>query len=212
MTVPVVVRGRQIVQFRLTPDQHMLGAGRPVVGTARGRRRSGTPAGTAAAAAGATSTAAAATWTAAAGVSDGRRPAAERRFLLLLDDDVPPVTDGHVHAGHEADTGLFLLGLYPAAAASIPSAAGHQRGPPPDDGQLLPPNPLQRIGHQPAIAVQYSAVYIHIPHARTHTPHSLVKNIAGPTWKCSKANMILCVYSRHPTGRHFKPLTAVQYL
>lgn len=41
VTVPVlVVRGRQLVQFRLVPDEHVFGAGRPVVvRTPGGRRR-----------------------------------------------------------------------------------------------------------------------------------------------------------------------------
>lgn len=134
VAVPVVVvRGRQFVQLRLVPDEHVLGTRRPVIGTAAGRRRRRL-AGTAAAAA-----------TAA-------NAAAERRFLLFL-----LIVDGDVHAGHEADTGLLLLGHYHAAAA-IPSSAGHQRGPPPDDGLLLPPNPSQcHIGHQPVIGV-YTAL------------------------------------------------------
>lgn len=140
MTVPVVaVRGRQLVQFRLVPDEHVLDAGRPVVRTAGGRRRRRRRYGTSA-----DQAAAAATAAAAAARTDSA--AAERRILILL------LADDHAHAGHEADDRLFLLGLGPA---SVPSAAGHQRGPPPDDGlPLLPPNPSppQRIG-QPSIAV-----------------------------------------------------------
>lgn len=140
MTVPVVVvHGRQLIQFRLVPNEHVLCAGRPIVGATGGRRRRRRRAG-----ASATAAAAVASTAVAARAADQRTT--ERRLLILL-------VDGHVHAGHEADTGLLLLGLYPAAAASIPSEAGHQGGPPPDDGQtLLPLNPLQRIG-QPAIVV-----------------------------------------------------------
>jgi len=64
----------------------------------------------------------------------------------------------------------------------------------------------------PSLCSTALSTYTHTPHARTHTPHSLVKNIAGPTWKCPKADMILRVYSRRPTGRHLKPFTAVQSL
>lgn len=149
VAVPVVaVRGRQLVQFRLVPDEHVLGAGRPVVGEARGRRRasaSATSAGAAAARAAAAAAArasASTAATAAAAVARGDASAAERRLLLLL--VIGPV-DGDVHAGHEADAGLFLGGgLYPAAAAAPavpPAAARHQRrGPPPDDDGL----PLQQ--------------------------------------------------------------------
>lgn len=144
VTVPVVVvRGRQIVQFRLVPNKHVFGTGRSVVvaGAAYAwRGRAGT------------STAA----------TDGRRDtaAAERRFLLLL------IVNGHVHAGHEADAGLLLLGLYPAAAASIPSAAGHQRGPPPDDNLLLPSNPSLRID-QSAIVMHTLRCLVYTT-SRTH--------------------------------------------
>lgn len=154
----MVVRGRQLVQLRLVPDEHVFGAGRPVVGTAAGGRRrrlAGTA--TAAAAAGAAADAAAAADDAAATAATDQTAAAERRFLLLL-----LIVDGDVHAGHEADTGLLLLGHYPAAAA-IPSSAGHQRGPPPDDRLLLPSNPSQcHIGHQPAIGV-YTVLSNNIP-------------------------------------------------
>lgn len=132
VTVPVVVvRGCQLVQFRLVPDEHVLGAGRPVVLAAGGRRRRRWAG---------TSTTAATTAAARADATTGYPPATERWFLILL------FVDGHVDAGHEAHAGL-LFRLYLAA---IPSAAGHQRGPPPDVGlQLLPPNPSQRIGVSP---------------------------------------------------------------
>lgn len=176
MAVPVVaVRGRQLVQFRLVPDEHVLGAGRPVVGEARGRRRrrragastaaaaSASAASRAAAARAASSASAAA---ADAAVVRGDPSAPERRLLLLV--VIGPV-DGDVHAGHEADAGLFLLGLYPAAAAPAipPAAARHQRrGPPPDDGHpvrhtVVPDSRrsrqrigLKRVGRRPgAVAV-----------------------------------------------------------
>lgn len=176
VVVPVVVvHGRQVFQFRLVPDEHVLGAGRAVVRAARGRRGRRRPGGTSATATAAR--AAVAATAAAAAVA----AATERRLLQGIIIIVVPAYGGHVHAGHEADAGLLLLGLYPAAAASIPSAAGHQRGPPPDGGQLqlllVPPDPSQRIGVSPPSSYTLSRrlYYIMLFGPRTKHAHTSVQ-------------------------------------
>lgn len=153
VAVPVVaVRGRQLVKFRLVPDEHVPAVARTGaifreatggIGRrrCRGRRRRARTA-------------------AAAGDGDAER----RRHVLLVTAD-----DG-AHVGHKADAGVLLLlvvrARYPAASASIPSAAGHQPviGGDNDAGPLLrllhrPPIPLLRMHHrcigQPATVERY---------------------------------------------------------